>query len=238
MMYLIIIIMTFLAGIVQGVTGFGASIVMMMAFPSIFLLTQAAGINTAICLFLNITNVYLYRKYVKFQTIIPPAILYIITCSFVISMSTKLDATMMKKVFGGFLILLGIYYLFLNKKTPSKLSLPVSIFCIVISACCDGLFGIGGPLMVLYYMSKTKGTHEYIGTISTFFLVNCFYNTIFRLYKGIIVAADLQYIALGVVFIVLGGIIAHKIVDRLNPELLKKLTYIMIIAAGIANVLK
>ncbi len=92
--------------------------------------------------------------------------------------------------------------------------------------------------MVLYYMSKTKGTHEYIGTISTFFFINCIYNTLFRIYKGIITVSHIQYIALGVIFIVLGGIIAHKVVDKINPELLKKLTYITIVIAGIVNVLK
>ena len=233
----IIILMTFLAGIVQGMTGFGASIVMMMAFPSFFVLTKAAGISTAICLFLNITNVYLYRKYVNFKTILPPTLLYICTCSIVIEMSTKLDGAMMKKVFGVFLIILGIYYLFLNKADKKELSLGVSLICIVVSAICDGLFGIGGPLMVLYYLSKTKGTHEYIGTISTFFCINCIYNTIFRVIRGIITIDLFPYIALGVVCIITGGIIAHKIVDKLNPELLKKLTYVMIVIAGIANII-
>ena len=40
-----------LAGIVQGITGFGSGIVIMMILPMFFALPQSAGISTAICMF-------------------------------------------------------------------------------------------------------------------------------------------------------------------------------------------
>jgi hypothetical protein len=228
----------FIAGIIQGVTGFGSSLVLMMVLPMMFALPQSAGISTAICICLNAQMLFMYRKHVDLKKIIPPAILYIAVCSVVIRFSTTVNQAMMKKVFGLFLIVLAIYYLFINKDGErKKIGLALSLFCIVVSATCDGLFGIGGPLMVMYFLSTTHNTHEYLGTIQTFFCINCVYNTLFRIYNGILLPEHLKYIGIGMVGIFIGGFIANKIVDKLDGVMLRKLIYIMIAISGIINII-
>ena len=227
-----------LAGIVQGVTGFGSGIVLMMVLPMFFPLPQSAGLSTAICLFLNAMMVYTYRKHINFKKIIPPAMLYMIVCSITIRFSTAINQIVMKKIFGIFLIMLAVYYLFINKSNErKKLSFLTSLFCIIVSAVCDGLFGIGGPLMVLYFLSQTHHTHEYLGTIQTFFLMNCIYNTFFRIINGILLPEHLLYIGVGMVAIVIGGMIAKKLVDKMDGVLIRKLTYVMIGISGIVNLI-
>lgn len=228
-----------IAGIVQGITGFGAGIVMMMILPMILgNIPQSAGVSTAICVILSAQMVYLYRKHVDIKKVILPSILYILICSISMYFSTMIDQNLMKKVFGTFLLLLAIYYLFINKNNErKKLSLALSLFCIVVSAACDGLFGVGGPLMVLYFLSTTHNTHQYLGTIQAFFTINCFYNTCFRIYRGIILPEHLIYIAVGMICIVIGGYIANKIVDKLDGVLVRKLTYIMIGISGLINII-
>lgn len=230
---------TFLAGVVQGVTGFGAGIVMMMVLPMFFeTLGTAAGVSTAIAVILSGTMVYTYRKFVEPKKIIPPAILYIAVCSAVIVVSKYINQAIMKKVFGVFLVILAIYYLFINKSNEKKkLSLPVSLAFIIISAACDGLFGIGGPLMVLYFLSTTHNTHEYLGNIQAFFFINCIYNTFFRFYNGIIGLEHLQYFVIGWIGILVGGFVANKLVNKIDGNLVKKLTYVMIGVAGIINII-
>lgn len=237
-MELIIGLVAIIAGIVQGVTGFGAGIVLMMALPMFYAIPQSAGIAAAISILLSGMMVYSYRQYIDFKKVIKPAILYIIVCSITINFSTLVNQDVMKKVFGVFLIILCIYYLFINKSNErKKLSIGVSIACIVISALCDGLFGIGGPLMVLYFLSQTHNTHQYLGSIQAFFCINATYNTIFRIFKGILLPSHLLIIICGIIGIILGGIIANKLVDYLDEKLVRKLTYIMIGISGIMNII-
>jgi hypothetical protein len=227
-----------LAGIIQGVTGFGSGIVLMMVLPMMFALPQSAGISSAICICLCAQMVYMYRKYVNFKKIILPSILYLIVCSIAIRFSTIVDQVLMKKVFGIFLIVLAIYYLFINKNNDrKKIGIALSIFCIVVSALCDGLFGIGGPLMVMYFLSTTHNTHEYLVTIQTFLCINCVYNTIFRICNGILLPEHLLYIGIGIIGIIIGGFIANKLVDKLDGVLIRKLIYIMIGISGIINII-
>ena len=231
------IVVALLAGILQGVTGFGAGIVMMIFLPTQFALIQSAGISTAICIVLCALMAYRYRKVINFKEIIIPAILYLGVSSCAIIFSKMVDQDLMKKVFGVFLVILAIYYLFFNKQTESKLNILMKLGCIVVSGLCDGLFGIGGPLMVLYFLNQTTSKEEYLGTIQTFFLINVTYNTIFRITNGIITMDHLSIILIGMLGIIIGFVIANKIVDRLDGEIIKKITYVVIGISGIINLI-
>lgn len=238
MIYVILIVLTFLAGLVQGVTGFGSCIVIMMVLPHYFPMAQAAGIAVATTLVMGVTMIVQYRKTVLVRQALLPSVLYLIVSSLVIHFSTQIDPAVMKKALGVFLILLSEYYLgFAKQDGNHRLPFAAAVFCIVISAACDGLFGIGGPLMVLYFLSRTASLHEYLGTLQLFFLVNNVYNTGFRFYKGILRPEHLVYIAVGFVGIFLGAMVARRIVDKVKTPVLRKIVYCMIGISGAVNLL-
>ena len=147
------------------------------------------------------------------------------------------DQDAMKKVFGIFLVILSVYYLFFNKSQKKELGMAVSVIFIAISGVCDGLFGIGGPLMVLFFLSRTESKEEYLGSIQGVFLVNLIYGTMMRMMNHILTPVHLPYIATGMVCILTGLMFANKIVDRLDGEKIKKITYLVIGISGILNVL-
>ena len=91
--------------------------------------------------------------------------------------------------------------------------------------------------MVLVFMGMTLSTREYLGSILFVSAISCLYNTIFRFAKGILVVSDLPYIGLGIVAILLGVLVANKIVDKLDEAKIRKITYVMIGIAGIINLL-
>lgn len=238
MVYIVLVVLTFLAGLVQGITGFGSCIVIMMVLPFYFPLAQAAGIAVATTLAMGVLMIFEYRKNIKIKEAILPSALYLIVSSLVIHFSTMVDQAVMKKALGVFLILLSEYYLGFGKTDGSrKLPLIAAIFCIVVSAACDGLFGIGGPLMVIYFLSRTEGLHEYLGTLQLFFLVNNIYNTGFRFCKGILRPEHIPYILVGMIGIFIGARVAGKIVDKVKAPVLRKLVYCMIGFSGMVNLL-
>ena len=238
MVYLSVLITALLGGLVQGVTGFGGGIITMLIFPHFFSIPIGAGITGALGIALCAFVALRYRKELNGRMAIMPALLYIVVSSTVISFSMAVEPALIKKAFGAFLILLSAYYVFISKSVQNrKLGICMSIVCIAISAACDGMFGIGGPLMVLYFMSMTKSTHEYLGTIQLFFWFNSMYNTTFRFYKGILLPEHLIFIAFGVVGILAASSIAGKVVDKLNVATMRKLIYIMIGISGVVNLI-
>ena len=142
----------------------------------------------------------------------------------------------MKIILGIFLIVLAIYFLFFSKKDIEPKGI-VSLLCIVISGICDGLFGIGWPLIVIYFLSKTHSKEEYLGTIQCFFFINVLYSTLFRIINSIITIDLASGIGLGMIGILIGLMIANKIVDKLDADFIRKLTYVLIGLCGLSNII-
>lgn len=105
-----------IAGIVQGVTGFGAGIVMMMFLPLQYSVIQSAGVSSAICMILCAAMVYRYRQTINFKKILLPAVLYLIVSTISIIFAKSINQDVMKIILGIFLIALAIYFLFFSKK--------------------------------------------------------------------------------------------------------------------------
>ena len=105
---IIVACIAFLGGIVQGVTGFGAGIVMMMVLPVFFLIPQAAGISTTIGLMLNSLMAYRYRKSINLKKAIIPSTLFLVVSSCSAYFAMYVNQVLIKKIFGAFLIALSI----------------------------------------------------------------------------------------------------------------------------------
>ena len=236
--YFIVPLMALVGGVVQGVTGFGCGIIMMMAFPFLFeTMPIAAGVSCACGICLTFSMVIKLRKDIEIKKVILPGIIFMAVSTAGIFISTSLNQTVMKKAFGIFLIVLCIYYLFFNKPSEKPLNPVVALLFIVISAVCDSFFGIGGPLMVLYFMAQIKDMTRYRATIQTFFFIVGVYGVIVRIVRGIITVNLVPFIALGAAGIILGGLVGNRIADKLNPDIVRKCTYVMIGVAGLVNVI-
>lgn len=239
MNYLLIAGAGLTAGIVQGLTGFGAGIVLMMILPMFYALPQAAGISGAICLSVILMMVVQYRKHIKWKSVFLPAILFAFISTVSILLAPGLNPVIMKKCFGIFLIAVSAWYLIIvprRKNEDKNLSLVQKAGCIIISGISDGLFGIGGPLMVVYYLAETASVAEYLGTMQAFFAVNNIWNTGVCFANGILTAELFPVILTGIAAILFGAWFAGKIVTRCHPDQIRKLTYLMIGISGILNV--
>ncbi|WP_323088558.1 sulfite exporter TauE/SafE family protein [Allobaculum sp. JKK-2023] len=158
--------------------------------------------------------------------------------SLCIQFSTHVNQEILVRIFGGFLVLLSVYYLFFNKNTgPKEMSKPMSALYIVASGLCDGLFGIGGPLMVIYFLNLTQDKKEYLGTMQAFSILNVLWNTLFRLCSGILTPAHLPMIAAGMAAILIASILAKTAVEKIDDAKLRKMTYLLIGISGLLNVL-
>ena len=232
--YLIITLITGIAGLVQGITGFGSGIVMMMVLPMYYAVIQAAGISNAISVFLNGMMAIRYRKHINIKKAIQPSILFLCASTISTYFATYVNQDLIKKEFGLFLIILAFYFIFFNKSKRS-LNLIGSICCVVISGICNGLFGIGGPLMVVYFLNQIHDTEEYLGTIQTFFFIDNLIITIFRFMNGILTFNLIPIVLFGMVGVGLGLILANKVIDKVDDQVIRKITYIMLGVSGVLN---
>ena len=223
-------------GIVQGVTGFGAGVVMMLALPLAFAVPQAAGISGAVCMVLTAAMTWRYRARASVSAIVGPAVIYVVASSVSIVVARGVEQDAMKGALGVFLVLLACYFLFVQGEGEFVPKGAVALACIVVSGVCDGMFGIGGPLMVVYYLARTQGVEEYLGTIQGFFFVTLVCATAFRLASGVLGIGHVPMMLAGVAGVLAGSAIAARLVDRLDAGLVRRATYMVIGLAGVVNV--
>lgn len=237
-MQLIIVGLTaLLAGFIQTVTGFGGGIINMLVLPYIVSLATASGINGCITLFLNISLVVYFWKHINFKKILWPAVIAMELSTLAINLVTVLPVDTLKLVFSIFIVILAIYFNFFNKVEINDTPFTM-IICSAISGLGNGLFGIAGPPMVLYYLSACKKKEEYLGTIQLFFLIIGFYASIVRLLSGIITADLLPSIISGIIMVLVGKKLGTLVVDKLSVDKMKKYIYIFLGIVGVIQLIQ
>lgn len=228
---------SFMAGLIGGVSGFGAGTMQMMVLPWFFPLNVAAGISGVICCTLTAGLFWRYRKHVKPKKVILPILFYATGSFCAISFSAYVDQAFMKKVMGVFLIFLSIYFLFLQKKKVNRVGAVTAVIFSVVSGVCDGLFSIGGPLMVILFLARSESKEEYLANTQLHFFVTLVINCLIRFHNGIISAVHAPYMLVGIVMILVGGMVANRIADRINAEQLRKIVYVCVGISGVINLL-
>lgn len=235
--YISICIMAVLAGLSQGVCGFGAGILMMLVLPIFYPVSTAAGISGAMSLALTFMMVVRYRRSICVKKMLLPLLVYALCSATAIHFSSRVDPALLKRIFGGFLICLAIYHFSLAGKQPRAWSFPTALAAWAFSGACSGLFSVGGPLMVLYFLAHTDSKEEFLGTTELLFVLNLAMNAYLRVRNGILTPDLLPAIAAAIIFVSLGLYIANRIVERIDGDRLKNIVYIGVGISGVLNLL-
>jgi len=231
--YSVIAISALVAGFIQGISGFGAGMVSMCAVPYFLGVTSAAAVSSCMSLSLNALMTYRYRHSIRTKPIWLPALFFILGSTVSIYFSTGVDRKLLKLILGVFLIALAVYFIYFSRKIRINTNMLTMFTCGFLSGVSDGLFGIGGPLMVLFFLAATQSKKEYLGTISLFFLIVGTYNLGMRIYRGIITAELLPYVLVSLAAVIAGLKIGNRVVDSIDETRLRKMVYALIGVSGL-----
>lgn len=125
---LVIMLATFLAGVVQTVSGFGGSLVIMLFLPAIMPPMDAIMVKQTAMILLNISLIFTYRKSIRFRQVLLPAAVCLLFTTVFIDISLMVNVQTMKLLFGLFLIGTSIYFWFFSQKVRCKASPAMACF--------------------------------------------------------------------------------------------------------------
>lgn len=226
------------AGVIHTITGFGSVIIMMLVLPYFLDMIAAPALASAINLGLSLMLVVKFRKHIDLKLIPFPLIPYLICSVSMIQLVDRFDLQHLAVAFGGFLILLSAYFLLFSKYASVKGTRVSAALCGAVSGICSGLFGIGGPLMALYFLAITKDKASYTGNLQFFFLMTCLVNLISRVSRGFYTLELVPLTLLGFVAINVGKSLGLRILDRLDPQRIRTLVYLFVGFSGLLTVVK
>ena len=238
MLWISVVVMATLSGVVQAISGFGAGILMMLVLPQFFDMLTSSAIGSAISIGATGTLAWKFRKHMNLRITLLPAVVYMVCSLTVLNFIQGMDMALLTLVFGVFLVALSLYSFVFSKRMKLQPNWWTGTICAAISGVCSGLFGIGGPLMAVYFVSATEDKETYIGSLQGMFCVTSSVNLLMRVFKGIYTLDLLPLTLVGMLCINVGKLLGLRIVDRLNADTFRKVVYAFVGVAGILTILK
>ena len=238
MILLSVILAAALAGLVQSVTGFGGAVVMMLVLPHFFSIPAASSIASAVCLGLNLVLLVKFRRYLDWRLWLLPTLPYLVTSTAAIRAVGQLDLRLLSAVFGGFLVVLAGYFFLFADRVSVQPTRRTAILCGGISGVTSGLFGIGGPLLSLYFLPASGSKERYSANLQCSFFVTNLLNMFTRLSEGIMTSDLIPLILVAFLAINVGKEVGLRILGRLNEEKLRRLVYLFVGLSGLLTLLQ
>jgi len=184
--YIYIAIATFIAYMLKVLAGFGASLILMPVFSLVMDIKTAtilACLGDVISSFLIFLK---YRNHVKWKMLIRLTVFLFIGTFIGVTLFTKLDSSILKKFFGGFILIYIVLQVFISKTAHNKKKLNTlwSIPFGLLAGISGGIFNINGPFLVIYMNHACNSKSAIKANLIALFFVDSVWRSLLFLIKG------------------------------------------------------
>lgn len=238
MYYIILVIITLMSSVVQGITGMGYSMICMSLLTFFFAYKEIAISVKLLSLLFILPVIFKSRKSIKFRIMIVPLIFCFIGTSLGIYLFNFLPENILKFILAILLIIISLILLFNKKEISIKPCVKNGMIAGIIAGLTSGLCNVPGPPLAIYYLNTIKDDKEaYFSTITTHFFINGLYQMLLFATNKSIGIGSLRLAAIAFVPTLVGYLGGRKIFDKVNSKIIVKSVYILMIFMGISILL-
>lgn len=224
-------------GFIQPITGFGSAMIMVLFLSPALSMTLAPSVTAGVCCALSSVMLWRLRSSVDWRGAFLPVAVYTAVNIAVIRMLDAFDLRLLTIIFGAFLVVLSIYFLFFAKNASVKPTLLMAIVCSSVSGISAGLFSVGGPLMALYFIAASEKRETYVGNLQLLFALTNAVSALMRGVGGFYPISLLPMTLVGIVLINVGERIGARVSGRVNAANFKTVVYIGVGVSGLLTLL-
>ena len=233
----IIFFFAVLASFTQRVTGFGSGILIMTVLPHLFpTLGEATALSGLLSAFTSCIPAISMRKIVPWKKLLPILVTFLAVSYFTVDLLSGVNAIAFKRVLGGVLIALSLYFFIFNSRISVKPSVPLQMGLGTVSGVMGGFFAMQGPPAVVYFVAASDSRDEYMAMTQWYFFAGNVMLSLFRFKEGFITAGvgEAFLVALPAVF--LGISIGAKVYKHIKVDNLRRIIYAFLALAGLAAI--
>ena len=238
MLWAALVFGAFLGGFIQPIVGFGSALILVLFLSPFFSMAIAPSLAAGISIGLCGLMLWRYRKSVDWHGALFPVAVYTVVNVLVIRMLGSFDLKLLTMVFGAFLVVLSIYYLFFAKKVSVRPSRVAAFACSAFSGITGGLFSVGGPMMALYFVASTDDYRTYVGNLQFLFTVTNIVSAVMRAASGLYPVSLLPATLLGTAAIIAGEYIGARVSAHVNAANIKTVVYIGVGVSGLLTLVE
>lgn len=239
MSYALAAIVSAAACLVQTLSGFGFGIFSMAFFPY-FMPSYAAAVSlTNLLAFSSAAPAaFAHRARVRWRVILPPLLIYPISNAFVIHLAARTPDAAVYQLLGAALILLSLYFLLLRKRLHVRPTTLGGLVAGLLGGVLNGLFSMGGPPLVLYFLAATEDEGEYIACAQAYFTLSNAMTLGIRAAGGQLTAQVFAYYAIALAALVPAGWLGERLRGLMSGEAVRRTVYVLMTFSGFLMLLK
>ena len=223
----------FLGSFIQSTTGFGYAVTVMAVWPMFMPFKTAAVVEILTATVLTVTIAVKYRKYIVWKQLIWPGIASLFFNWLGLQVLEHSGETFLRRILGAALILLAVYFIFFSDRIRIRPTTKNAIIAGSVSGFTGGLFSLGGPPIVAYYLSALEDKRQYTATTQMFFIISTAELIVMHLFLGNITGQVLKISLLVIAGVAAGTACGLALFKRLNLPTIKKLVYGFMMIMGL-----
>lgn len=229
---LLVALVAFCGSLLQSASGFGFAMICMTFWTAFIPFVQASIIEVITAFFMVIYLAARLWRHIDLGLLLPPLIVSTFFGYLGVSTLMSLSQAALQKILGVALLTLACYFIFFSKRVRIKPSLAAGVITGMISGFCSGLFNIGGPPIVAYYLSVTDDKNKYNATLQAYFVLNTIGIFLIHLFKGNVTPSLLPLLGAALGGMALGTTLGFHIFKRLEMDSIKTIIYGFMMVAG------
>ena len=136
-------------------------------------------------------------------------------------------------ILGWFLLVVGLAFLRLRGGRDRTLPTAGAPFVGLVSGVLTGLFGTGGPPLIIWYYLSTAGKGAFRGNLMTIFLLMTIIRVPSYLAGGLVTAPRLWSTAALLPFVAAGAWLGHRLHVRLSERTFRRLVAVLLVVLGV-----
>ena len=220
--------------LVQATTGFGYGTVCMAVFPYILGYSESIAICSLCAATMSTMVAVKHHKGVKLSIVLPMLAGFSVASALSIRfVKSRADGGMMKAL-GIILIAVSIYFILFSGKIRIRPTYLNGVIAGAFGGIGAGMFGIGGPPVVIFLMSATDDKEVYRSCSMAYFALGSWYASSVRLINGIITLRVVTLWAIALLALAAGTWLGNRLFDRVDAKKLRYLVYGFMALSGAA----
>lgn len=230
---LTVALIAFAGSLIQSAGGFGYAIICMTFWTGLMPFVSASILELVTAFFMVIYIALRLWRHIDLKLLLPPVVVSLAFSMLGVNTLMSLSDALLQKILGIALLALAAYFILLAPRIRLRPTVINGLMAGVISGFCGGLFNIGGPPIVAYYLSVTEDKNKYSATLQAYFALTTTGIFVIHLVKGNVGAELMSPLLAALVGMSLGTLVGFSIFKRLQMRSIKRLIYLFMMVAGV-----